>query len=356
MPLTGEVANVFLRQAANSADLGSPFMADLCARLVRLIDPETALGQAVQHWRGDAEAAKLALRLCAGLHALVRGGAAAGLAALYPPAPQGPEFDAVLGQVLVDHGAALVEFIQSPPQTNEVARSGILIGGLLTLAQETAQPIELWEIGASAGVNLLADSWAYEFGGGLRWGPANAPVTVACDWRGRVPPLTPRLHIVARQGADIAPIDAADPEQRARLLAYVWADQPDRLRRAEAALAHTARQAAQMQASGSRLVERADAADWLAGRLARPPEAGVTRVLQHSIMWQYLPLPTAERISRALAEAGRRATPLTPLAWLRMERDGAADHAAIQLTCWPGGETRVIGRGDFHGRWAEWLA
>lgn len=355
MPLTGEVAQSFLRQAASAADLGSPFMADLCARLVRVVDPATPVGAAIQGWRpGDAEPAKLCLRLCAGLHALVRAGAVPGLAAHYPPHPPGPGFDAALAQVLGTAEATLLPFVQNPPQTNEVARSGVLIGGLLTVAAETGLPVELWEIGASAGINLLADHWAYEFGEGRRWGPANAPVTVACAWRGVLPPLGARLHVAGRMGADIAPLDPADARDRDRLLAYVWADQPERLRRMQAALAHVARIAAQIGPLPSPLVARAEAADWVAVQLARPPAPGTARVLMHSILWQYLSLGSAERISRDLAAAGRRATRASPLAWLRMERDGDPNGAALALSLWPGGEKRVLARADFHGRWADW--
>ena len=41
--------------------------------------------------------------------------------------------------------------------------------------------------------------------------------------------------------------------------------------------------------------------------------------------------------------------PQAPLAWLRMEGDGAEPGAAIALTLWPGGRTRLLGRADFHG-------
>jgi hypothetical protein len=78
----------------------------------------------------------------------------------------------------------------------------------------------------------------------------------------------------------------------------------------------------------------------------------------HSVMWQYLPERTRQRIDAAMALAGERAKPGAPLAWLRLESDGAPESAAILLDLWPAapGERahRLLGRGDWHGRWAEW--
>jgi len=53
--------------------------------------------------------------------------------------------------------------------------------------------------------------------------------------------------------------------------------------------------------------------------------------------------------------AGAEATPDTPLAWLRAEPDAKKGSAAITTNLWPNGETRDLGRMDFHGRWIEWF-
>jgi hypothetical protein len=74
----------------------------------------------------------------------------------------------------------------------------------------------------------------------------------------------------------------------------------------------------------------------------------------HSIAWQYFAGATQGRIAAALADAGAAATREAPLAWLRFESDGLQGSAAILLTLWPGGETRALGRGDYHGRFADW--
>lgn len=347
MALQGAVLRAFRRQAENCRRLGSPFTAHLCERLAALLDDTTALGRAVAGWPLDPVASALALRLCGALNRTVRAGRAPALARLYPPlADTGPALDAALRAAIATPGGGLVALLESAPQTNEVARSGILLGGLLTIAGETGLALALNEIGASAGLNLHPDCYAYDLGQGRRWGPGDAPLTIACDWRGAAPPLDTALEIAARAGSDLAPIDPAKAQARARLLGYIWPDQPARLARTDAALAHAA--------AHKVTLEQAEAADWAEARLATAPEPGIVRVLMHSIAWQYFPETTQGRVAAALAGAGAAATRDTPLAWLRFEPDGRSGSAAILLTLWPGGETRALGRGDYHGRFADW--
>jgi hypothetical protein len=345
--ITGPIREAFLRQAEACRDLGSPFTAHLCELSVDVLDNSTVLGRAVSRWEPDPVESALALRLCGALHRVVRSGRAPVLAQCYPPdSDTGPALDAALRAVIAELGDDLVGLLASAPQTNEAARSGVLLGGLLTIAAATRLPLTLYEIGASAGLNLHTERYAYQLGQGRRWGPENAPLTIACDWRGVAPPLDAPLAIVTRIGADLAPIDPADIAARERVLSYIWPDQPVRLERTASALAHAARNPAPVQ--------RAEAADWVEARLAEEPLHGVTRVLMHSISWQYFPKATQDRIISAMAGAGADATPETPLAWLRLEPDGKPGTAAILLTLWPGGETHMLGRGDYHGRFAEW--
>jgi len=70
---------------------------------------------------------------------------------------------------------------------------------------------------------------------------------------------------------------------RERLLNFVSADQPKRAACLEQALLIAQRQSLQ--------VERAIAVSWLAERLAAPQQAGVCRVLFHSMMLQYYSQP-----------------------------------------------------------------
>lgn len=339
------VRDAFRRQARICPTLGSPFMGVLMAGLAEGLRPGAPLPDAILGWRGRPWPDALALRVAGGLHALARSGTRPALRAAWPGGDGGDPVAEALAALEEEHDA-LAPWLESAPQTNEVGRSSIVLGGALFAADRLAKPLELLEIGASAGLNLMFDRWRHDLGGGRGWGPVGAPATVTGDWQGATPPLHAPLLIASRAGCDLRPVDASDPAARARMLAYIWPDQHDRLARAEAALTAVA-------AAGLR-AEAADAGPWLADRLSRPQAKGSARMLVHTITWQYLPTPTRDAIRAAMADAAARATPAAPLAWLRLEPDGTADDASIRLTIWPGGEGQELGRGDFHGRWARW--
>ncbi|MBA3446262.1 MAG: DUF2332 family protein, partial [Pseudaminobacter sp.] len=142
-------------------------------------------------------------------------------------------------------------------------------------------------------------------------------------------------------------IDCADQQHRLRLRSYVWADQPARLQRLDAALG--------LAETPPFPLAKADAATFLREELAtRRDDAAF--VLFHSIMWQYLPAAAKDEIAADLELAGRAATQAAPIAWLRMEPLATTDrHATMSLTLWPGGGTKTLARCDYHGRWIEWL-
>lgn len=198
------------------------------------------------------------------------------------------------------------------------------------------------EIGASAGLNLLWDQFGYELGG-LGIGKATGRPLLTPAWEGPPPPAAD-VVIHDRAGCDLTPIDVLSIEDVLRLRAYVWPDQPDRLSRLDQAL--------DVAEASPVPVERADAADWLEARLTGC-RTGVTTILFHSIVWQYIARQSQERIERTVVEAGHRARAETPFAWLRME-PATMEAAALRLTLWPGGETIRLADVDYHGRWVRW--
>jgi hypothetical protein len=336
----------FRKQAEACADLGSPFMKQLCTVLADRMDTSDLVGASVLDWKGDPGGTKdaLALRLCGCLHALVLSNADSILKSVYPP--NNVSDDAVwaaCSQAFKEHSAHILEHLQSAPQTNEIRRSSVLVPGFLTLAALFKKPLVLSELGASAGLNMLWDTLSFNFGG-QHIGPETSPVHLVPDWSGPLPPIA-EARIADRGGCDVNPLLASLPEDRLRLLSYLWADQTDRIARTRAALDLAVSQAIR--------VEKADAIDWLEHRLA-VPRNGMVHVIYHSIAWQYFPADRQARGRQLLEDAGSRATPHAPLAHLQMESDGQPDGAAITLQIWPHGEKHVLGRGDYHGRWVRW--
>ena len=101
-------------------------------------------------------------------------------------------------------------------------------------------------------------------------------------------------------------------------------------------------------------IDQGDAADWIAGQLSQPPSAG-TRVIFHTVAWQYFPEAAQDKARAALEAAGAQATPEHPLVWFGMEADGSdAPGAALRLRAWPGQIDTSVGRACFHGRWVDW--
>jgi hypothetical protein len=286
----------------------------------------------------------LALRLCGGLHALVRAGQAPGLADLYPPAPLPSDeaLAAALSNVLIERAAWLDPWLDSAPQTNEVGRSAVLMSGLLVLADRFKLKLRLFELGSSAGLNLQLDRYGYDLGG-VAAGHQGSALQMKPEWKGAPPPAAP-VWIAGRAGVDLNPLDPI--AERERLLAYVWPDQPRRLALLDAAL--------DIAAEDGPRIEAGDAADWLKHRLSVYPEPGVCRVVLHSVAFQYFPAEAQHRIQARLAEAGARASDESPLAWLRLEKLAQDEHFSLRLRTWPG-EGRLLAWSHPHGSWMEWV-
>jgi hypothetical protein len=340
------IRNAFAAQVDACNALGSPFTAALLQACLGALDRGTTVGRRLVDWPGDPSPRgdALALRLAGALHALAMSRRSPGLAALYPPA-QPPSADALaqaVASAIVDHEAFILGFLDRAPQTNEVARSAVLYAGLIAVAGRNTAALEVLELGSSAGLNLMLDAYAYDFGG-RKAGKAGSPLVLKPAWTGPVP-AGPEPVIVERRGCDLSPIDVAQPEERLRLRAYIWADQSERLARQDAAVDIALRSPPPVDAM--------DAAPWVEERLARPAAPGVTRVLMHSIAFQYLPRDGQARVQGAMEEAGARATPDSPLAWLSFEQaDGGP---VLSLRTWPGDTTVRLARADPHVTRVTW--
>ena len=337
----------FRIQAHYCREMDAPYYARLCTALADRLTRDTAVGRRLLDWPGEPTRDALPLRFIGGLHALVLAGKDADVAQVFAGEVADDRIAPVLERVLVRHEAALLPWLDGPPQTNEPGRSAALMCGLMEVARRHGPKLEVLEIGSSAGLNLLIGRYRFDLGG-TKVGPADAPVALAPDWTGPAPDAVD-LEIVSARGCDVRPRDATDPAVEARLSAYVWAETPERLARLRAAIG-------MVRAHGVR-VDRADAADWLEARLADAQEGGVTRVLMHSVVWQYLPEDSARRIRAAMRAAGERATPARPLAWVMMEPNRALAHQVIRVMSWPGhADPQVLGVAHAHAAWIRYGA
>ncbi len=345
--MSERMARLFEQQAASCEELGSPLYGALMRRAAQDIRAGGVVAQALAGHEQDPAPSALALRLFGAVHRLVLECRAEELEPYYPSVggeadPDGawPAFQRVLRR----HTAELRRLVEQPPQTNEVGRSAPLTGGLLHLAARWNLPVRLFEIGASAGLNLLADEYRYEYAGGAL-GPIGSPVVLRNAWVGALPEAF--LKVVERAGADTDPIDPTTPEGQLRLAAYVWPDQAERLARLRGALQVACRVPV-------RLV-RATAADFVRGLELVPGQA---TVLWHSVMWQYLSAAEQRRIEAEIDRLGARATERAPFAHLcfepRRRIPGQAHEFLVVLRTWPGGEARILGAAPPHGVPVRW--
>lgn len=341
-----EIARQIAEQADHAAANDAPATAAVCRALIALALGTTACGRRIADWPGDVLADAMPLRLAGGLHHLFRAGKAPALGAVYNQEVTGQHaVDAIAAEVVEQHDATLLPWFDGPPQTNEAGRSASFVAALHWLASRTTAAFELNEIGSSAGMNLLIDRYGYDLGGVLS-GPADAPCTIRPDWQGAPPPATP-FRITRVRGCDLNPIDVRNTAAADRLIAYIWPEMQARFERMEAGIAMIRERPVDLV--------QADAADWIIARLAKPQDAGVTRVLMHSIVWQYIPEARQAMIEQAMAEAGARATAERPLAWVKLETNRATFRHELIVRHWPGdGAPHLLGEAQAHGAWVRW--
>lgn len=333
-------------QADHATRNGAPCTGRLVRALIPLLSGESNVGARMRHWPGLSLEDAMPLRLAGGFHYLYLTGAEPGLGEIYSgTVTEEREIARTVARIVRDHDDELLEWFAGPPQTNEAGRAAGIMAQLLWLSQRLRPRFELNEIGSSAGINTMMDRFAFDLGG-VKAGSEGSPMLIRPEWRGPPPPAAP-VELVSVQGCDVHPIDLSDPAQAMRLKSYVWPDMPERLARIDAAIALAAERRPD--------VVQMDAADWLVQRLAAPQQAGVTRVLFHSIVWQYIPEQGRARIERAMAEAGARATAERPLAWVTVETNRATFRHELRCRYWPRGEGEVLlGEAHAHGAWVEW--
>ena len=343
-----DVGEALRWQAEHATRAGAPCTGRVVMALRAVLATDTEVARRMRDWPGLTLEAAMPLRIAGGIHNLYLTGDAPQLGPVYSGevTDQGA-VDAIVVALVEAFDARLAPWLDGPPQTNEAGRSASVMAGLLWLSQRLCPKFEMNELGASAGVNTMMERYFYDLGG-TRVGPQDSPMRIVPEWRGDAPPAG-EIEITSIRGCDVAPVDLADPQAALRLKSYVWADATERMQRIDAAIALAGQERPE-------LVQQ-DAGDFVDEMLSRPQQAGVTRVLFHSVMWQYLPKATRGRITGAMERAGAAATADRPLAWVRVETNRATFAHELNVKFWPGGGEawNLLGQAHPHGAWAEWL-
>ena len=275
----------------------------------------------------------------AALHYLALAGRAPRLAAAYEG--DGAVWPAAR-EALVDEFDWVRDFVWGQPvQTNEVQRCWALLPGFLAASGE-GRAVELVELGPSAGLNLCWDRYRYRYPG-LEYGP-ESPVVLEGTWRSAFPrELFRRSPEVRRRvGIDRSPVDATSEEGARLLQAFLWPDQPERLRRLGVAIEVLRRDPPTLLAG--------DYVALLPAVLAEG-EADALAIVFHSASTQYLDDAEFAKLESAIAGAGR------PVAWLSMEPERGTDNYGdyfLDLRAGPDLPARRLARVNYHGRWVDW--
>ncbi len=321
------------------------------------------------------EAQRRPLLLLAAVHDLLLGGTDHPLAAFYDTVaairdirPSSDTGD--VGDVFIDfcrtYRSQLASSISTrSTQTNEVGRCTALLPGLGHIASlEGGAPLDLLDLGTSAGLTLLFDEYAYTYR--VEHGPVcsvstrASGVALECTLRGQphhLPPL--RVPAVgARIGLDLDPVDVLDESQARWLLACQWPDNPVRFGRLCAALAQARRSPHRPR------LERGDMVDDLAA-VAETLSSSGPLVVFHSWAAAYLDADRQRALVDAVRELGWRRpvhhlyceapfeTPGLPTPPSPVARDGP-DLATALVHIGPDRQATRLADTHPHGYWLRW--
>jgi len=253
-----------------------------------------------------------------------------------------PEDAAHLARLVARHAEPVRRLILArSTQTNEPGRCAALLPALGGLRE----PLALLEVGASAGLCLLADRYGYDYGRvRIEPGAPRAPV-FPCR-ASEATPLPPRVPEIAwRAGIDLNPVDLADPEAAAWLEALVWPGNEARAARLRAAIG--------VARENPPPVVRGDLLDELpALAAAAPPDA--TLVIFHSAVLAYVSSEVRERFARQVAALGA--------VWISNESPPVLPHVASRCAAPPPDDRfllavdgKPVALTGPHGQSVDWL-
>ena len=319
--------------------LGAPTWAAVIDALLGELDQGTAATRLLTDDPGDPATSNVWLRFLGSVHRLALDDPGSRLAAYLPTAggesnPRGAV--AEIDDFVAQHRDDLAREMQRPVQTNEIGRSVALSAAVRWLGGD----LHLLELGSSAGLNLQLDNYRY-VAESVAWGSPGSPVVLDGFFASGTPPATACV-VRTRRGCDLHPIDLADADDVRALRSFVWPDHAERLARLDAAIsvAHPVP------------IDAQGCVEWSHEQLQRL-RPGRT-VVFHSIVLPYLPPAEIDELTRAIHDAGARATHTDSLAWVSFELAPDADHAEVTVRRWPEQDVHRLARLSPHGDRIRW--
>jgi hypothetical protein len=261
---------------------------------------------------------------------------------------------AAVRDVASTHGDQLRRLLTTrSTQTNEVGRSGVLSFAQRLVANGT--PFGLIDLGCSAGLNLLPDTYCIQASDGECLGDPLSGVMISPTWI-EGSPLGTDWQIEWRCGIEITPLDLSRDADARWLLACQWPDDLHRFERTRRAIRQwRARPASPTILSGTALARLEEAVEMAPTKLPL--------IIQHS--WVAAYLSHAEQA--ALAELVRQIGSSRPVHWLWLEHArevpgfapphptaGRIPGSSLLVSESIDDEPRVLAQVQPHGSWAAW--
>jgi hypothetical protein len=240
-------------------------------------------------------------------------------------------------------GAVRAVILARRTQTNEPGRCATL----LPVLGQLPQPLALIEVGASAGLCLLPDRYAYDFGTcAIRPEQDAEPVPMfPCRASPSTPvPVSPP-RVAWRAGLDLAPVDLRDPAEVAWLETLVWPGQPHRLERLHAAI--------RIASADPPQVVKGDLNAALLALAGEAPK-DTCLVVFHSAVLAYVSRVERDRFIASVGDIGA--------VWISNEAPQILSHVIPMPEAGPSGAFLMSVNGepvawtDPHGSWIEWIA
>ena len=272
------------------------------------------------------------------------------LAAHYPiisgePRPSTPAFPR-FRDFCLQHRDRIVELIATRrTQTNVVRRCTCLLPAFSIVCQETPSPLALIDLGASAGLNLNFDRYAYSYQRDsrevLQWGPTEARVRLEAELRGDgvLPPIPSSIPMASRDGIDLDPVDLANPDQLLWLRALIWPEHLERHQQLIDAAAEFEHDDIRMHAG--------DASRVLPALIESVPREHALVVYSTIALYQF-PRESRQRIVDTL----NHASAARPVWQIALE----GNDPELSITCYRNrvGKTELLADASPHGWWIEW--
>ncbi|AZB42266.1 DUF2332 domain-containing protein [Bacillus sp. FJAT-42376] len=331
-----EVRAAFLRFAENECKGSS----SLYEYLSKQIADDEELLQLAKHGREGQPIPNLFL---GAVHYLLLKRSGHMLMEIYENPPEHEDWFPVFKDFCLAHQNEITVLLKTKlVQTNEVRRCAYLYPVFQHIHEQTGKPLALVEIGTSAGLQLLADQYAYSYGTDGVFGNPESSLLIHSEWKGEnKPPLQKSIPPVAvRIGMDLNIVDVKDPEEYLWMKALIWPEHKERMEMFDQAAA----------LMGTRPVQffEGDGTAMLLSAAGRVPDE-YTLCIFHTHVANQMPEEAIGRLLKSVKEIGQKRDVFHIYNNIE-DRDLHLDYTGNGVE-----DHHKVAETDGHGRWFKWL-